>query len=78
MKTIKELTKTEKVAFLNDIATKKIDVKKLGGKPPFFLCSTFDVWIYMSQPRTQAAIAITPEAREAVALINEITKNQKS
>lgn len=76
MKRIEELTKTEKVAFLKDISTNKIDVKALGGKPPLFLCTKFDVWIYISQPRTQVGIAITEEARDAVALMNEITKQQ--
>ena len=78
MKRIEDLSKSEKVAFLKDISTNKIDVKKLGGKPPLFLCTKFDVWIYMSQPRTQVGIAITEEAREALALINEIINNQQS
>lgn len=78
MKRIEDLSKSEKVAFLKDISTNKIDVKALQGKPPLFLCTKFDVWIYISQPRTQVGIAITEEARDALALINEITKNQKS
>jgi len=78
MKRIEDLTKTEKVAFLKDVSSKKIDLKALQGKPPLFLCTRYDVWIYMSQPRTQAGIAITEEAREALTLINEIIKNQQS
>lgn len=78
MKRIEELTKTEKVAFLKDISANRIDLKALQGKPPLFLCTKFDAWIYISQPRNQIGIAITEEAREAVALINEITKNQQS
>lgn len=78
MKRIEDLSKSEKVAFLKDLSAKKIDLKALQGKPPLFLCTKYDIWIYMSQPRTQVGIAITEEAREAVALINEITKNQQS
>jgi hypothetical protein len=76
MKRIEDLSKSEKVAFLKDISTNKIDVKALGGRPPLFLCTKFDVWIYISQPRTQVGIAITEEAREALAILNEIIKNQ--
>lgn len=78
MKRIEDLTKTEKVAFLKDVAANRIDLKALQGKLPLFLCTKYDIWIYMSQPRTQVGIAITEEAREAVALINDITENQKS
>ena len=78
MKRIEDLTKSEKVAFLKDVATNKIDVKALKGKPPLFLSTRYDVWIYMSQPRTQVGIAITEEAREALAILNEIIKNQQS
>lgn len=76
MKTIKELTKTEKVAFLKDISTNRIDLKALQGKPPLFLCTKFDVWVYMQLSPTQVGIAITEEARASVALINEITNQQ--
>lgn len=78
MKRIEDLTKTEKVAFLKDVAANRIDLKALQGKPPLFLCTKFDVWIYISQPRTQVGIAISEEARETITLINEITKNQQS
>lgn len=78
MKRIEDLTKTEKVAFLKDVSAKRIDLKALQGKPPLFLCTKFDVWVYMSQGPTQVGIAITEEAREAVALISDITKNQQS
>lgn len=78
MKRIEDLTKTEKVAFLKDVSANKIDLKALQGKPPLFLCTKYDVWIYMSQPRTQVGIAITEEARETLALLNEIIKNQQS
>ena len=76
MKRIEDLSKSEKVAFLKDVASKKIDLKALQGKPPLFLSTKFDVWIYISQPRTQVGIAITEEARESLTLINEIIKNQ--
>lgn len=76
MKRIEDLTKTEKVAFLKDVSANKIDLKALQGKPPLFLCTRYDVWIYMSQPCTQVGIAITEEARETLALLNEIIKQQ--
>lgn len=76
MKRIEDLSKSEKVAFLKDVSSKKIDLKALQGKPPLFLSTKYDVWIYMSQPRTQVGIAITEEARETLAILNEIIKNQ--
>jgi hypothetical protein len=76
MKRIEDLSKSEKVAFLKDVSANKIDLKALQGKPPLFLSTKYDVWIYMSQPRTQVGIAITEEARETLAILNEIIKNQ--
>ncbi len=79
MKPIKDLSRQEKVTFLKAIEAKKIDIRKLNGKPPLFLMTKFDVWIYISQPNTQTGIALTKEAQEALEILrNSISSVNES
>jgi len=81
MKNLKDLTKTQKIEFLQSIQNNEIDVKKFNGKEPLFLTTKTDLWIFIGKDRERTGIAITPEAKEAIVLLKEamgLDSNQQS
>lgn len=72
MKTIYDLTREEKIAFLIDIKEKRIDPASIT-KPPLFLTDKQDIWSYLCQidPGATVGLAVTDEAKEAIQKFND-------
>jgi hypothetical protein len=75
MKSLRDLTREEKVSFLKQVQSKEIDLKKLGCRPPLFLTTQSDVWTYFLVDNPPAAIILTAQAKAAYSMLQELFDN---